>query len=166
MSSREKISPIGACHFGSLTFVVQLRTQGLKSMQPGEVIVHVHSTFSINPATTLGIQISMSRLRRLGKDAPDLQATPDHSAAPGAGEGVSTRQKDAQMEALGAFKTCLDIASTILSALPIQAPKAAVDTIKQLVTSFEVSRAPNLWLSPTSILIDSFRPLIVTKWMK
>ncbi len=50
---------------------------------------------------------------------------------------IVARQKDAQKEALGTLKICLTLASTILSGLPIQAPKAAVDTIKQMIVDFE-----------------------------
>ncbi len=48
-------------------------------------------------------------------------------------------ESEVRKQALGAFKTCLDLASIVLSALPIQAPKAAVDTVRKLVTDYEVS---------------------------
>jgi hypothetical protein len=57
--------------------------------------------------------------------------------------------KEASKEVLGAFKTCLDLASTILSVLPIQAPKAAVDSVKQMVTNIE-ARSTSSPVSPTN----------------
>ena len=72
---------------------------------------------------------------RSGKKAPD---TASGGATPDRLEEGSVRQREAPKEALAAFKTSLDLASTILSALPFQAPKAAVDMIKQIVTGFEV----------------------------
>ena len=48
-------------------------------------------------------------------------------------------ESQVRKQALGTFKTCLDLASIVLSALPIQAPKAAVDAVKKLVTDYEVS---------------------------
>ena len=85
----------------------------------------------------------MNRLRRKsGKATPDPASgatTPDRSTTPDLREEGSSRQQEAWKDALGGLKTCLDLASTILSALPFQAPKAAVDTIKQLMTGYEAS---------------------------
>ena len=82
----------------------------------------------------------MNRLRRKqGKATPDPASggtTPDRSTTPDLREEGVSRQ-EAWKDALGGLKTCLDLASTILSALPFQAPKAAVDTIRQLMTGYE-----------------------------
>ena len=81
----------------------------------------------------------MNRSRhRSGKATPDPASgntTPNRSRTPNPQED---REREIRKDALGALKTCLDLTSTILSALPFQAPKAAVDTIKQMVTGFEV----------------------------
>ena len=82
-----------------------------------------------------------------GKEATDTASggtTPDRSRTPDPREEGSARQREAPKEALGAFKTCLDLTSTILSALPFQAPKAAVDTIEQMVTAFLASNPQTL----------------------
>ena len=85
----------------------------------------------------------MNRSRhRSGKATPGLASgstTPDRSRTPDPREEGSARRQEARKEGLESLKTCLDFASTILSALPFQAPKAAVDGIKQLVTGFEAS---------------------------
>ena len=79
--------------------------------------------------------------------------TPNTGSGTSLGQGSSDpqqeRQKDAQKDALGLLKTSLGLASNILSLLPIQAPKNAVDLVKQLITDFEAR--PILTVSsPTS----------------
>ena len=67
--------------------------------------------------------------------------TPNTGSGTSLGQGSSDpqqeRQSDTQKDALGILKTSLGFASNILSFLPVQAPKNAVDLVKQLVTDFE-----------------------------
>jgi hypothetical protein len=80
---------------------------------------------------------SRNRSRKADPDHASGDTTPDRATTPDSREQGSARQQEGRKEAIGALKTCLDLASTILSALPVQAPKAAVDTIKQLLTGLE-----------------------------
>ena len=83
----------------------------------------------------------MNRSRhRSGKPSPDHASgstTPDRANTPDPREEGSARQQEVRKEVMGALKSCLDLTSTILSALPVQAPEAAVDAIKQLLTGLE-----------------------------
>ena len=101
----------------------------------------------------------MNRSRhRLGKATPDPASgatTPDRSTTPDPREAGSARQQELQKEVLGSLKTCLGFASTILSALPFQAPKAAIDAINQLVSGFEV----NLGVDLLELLDASTHPI-------
>ena len=117
----KSLAPLGSSRF------ISLRVRVVDSDKTPNDGLDTPSTASYKP---------MNRSHpRSGKKAPD---TASGGATPDRLEEGSVRQREAPKEALAAFKTSLDLASTILSALPFQAPKAAVDMIKQIVTGFEV----------------------------